>query len=214
MSAAVEHFHLTAQAPLEEREFNTHVEVTILFPRNLLITQEAWYECQATVAILEGISGGVEVIFDTIVTLFTIRGLEFEFVHPLHVEEALLRDDPRTREAPEVAPAVIRMEARRSIATERSRSEIAIEEAIVGTCKPAFGVVESSTRRGRTIFKTATKFVVLVVYKIGAVARQRVALRAIVLMTHESFHIVDASKRAGVVEELLEVVAHTKLTTH
>ena len=33
-------------------------------------------------------------------------------------------------------------------------------------------------------------------------------------MTHESFHIVDASKGAGVVEKLLEVVAHTEVATY
>ena len=120
VSAAVEHFHLTAQATLEEREFNTHVEVTVFLPRNVLITQLAWHKCQATVAVLESISRGVEVIADTIITLFTIRRLELEFVHPLRLEEGFLREDPRTREAPEVAPAVIGMEARRSIATERS----------------------------------------------------------------------------------------------
>ena len=120
VSAAVEHFHLTAQATLEEREFNTHVEVSALFPRHVLITQLAWHECQATVAVLEGISRGIEVIADTIITLFTIRRLELEFVHPLRLEEGFLREDPRTREAPEVAPAVIGMEARRGIATERS----------------------------------------------------------------------------------------------
>ena len=139
--AAVEHFHLTAQATFEERKFNTHVEVSALFPRNVLITQATRHKCQTTVAVLEGISSGVAIISDTVVTLFTIGCLQFEFVYPRHVEETFLRDEPSTREAPEVAPAMIGMEARRSVATERSRSKVAFEETIVGTCKPAFGVV-------------------------------------------------------------------------
>ena len=143
--AAVEHFHLTAQATFEEREFNTHVEVTALFPRNVLITQTARRKCQTTIAIFESIDVSVAIATDAVITLFAIRCLQFEFVYPRYIEETFLRDEPSTREAPEVAPAMVGMEARRSIATERSRSEIAIEEVIVGTCKPPFSVVHART---------------------------------------------------------------------
>ena len=116
--AAVEDFHLTAQATFEEREFNTHVEVSTLFPRNVLITQATRHKCQTTIAVLEAISSGVVIVTDAVITLFTIRRLQFEFVHPRYIEETFLRDEPSTREAPEVAPAMVGMEARRSIAAE------------------------------------------------------------------------------------------------
>ena len=207
-SLAVEDVDTTIEAITPETKLNTYVQVRVGLPRNILVTLANKHVGYTVVTVvLDRIYIGIEVVVrQTVVTLRTERSLELQHVNPVSVEPSLLVDNPSGTNRPEVTPAVVGVEHRRSIATERSREVVTILVIVHTTEHVTLVVVLRNRRRaGRAVRNGTRKLRVVGREHTTLRCAQTVALTVVHLMTNQQVYVVVA-KRLNVGQELLEVV--------
>ena len=141
---AIEEFNRTGEFAVPQTEVHTHVERVALFPSEVLVAlvgevgvTEAAVGARQLILVEVGV-----VVADVVVTLLTERGLHLEEVDPaVGLHERFLGHVPCTRKAPEVAPTVVGMEARRTVAAEAETGEILFRPVVVDTTEETGGGV-------------------------------------------------------------------------
>ena len=108
---AVEVFHATRDAALEQFELKAHVEVGVGLPCDVGVAHGVLHECHLAVEVAEIVGVGVTIVADSVVALLSPRSLQLEHVDPRRLEPRLLRQYPSAAERVEVAPAMVGMEA-------------------------------------------------------------------------------------------------------
>ncbi len=140
--ATVEAFYRTAEACVEEVEFEADVEVGVLFPGDVGVTHRGGDGGGVAVGVYDGVGVGVAVGTDLVVTLLAVRCFELEHVHPLGERDPVFfGKNPCAAGRPEVTPAVVGVEAARTVATERYGTEVFVTVVVLSAENPAFGVV-------------------------------------------------------------------------
>ena len=84
----------TPDAVLQQREICTDIELTVLLPRDFWITQRRRSQRHFIVGVDNREILGIHIATNTIVTIFTIRSLQLQFVNPINIEPRFLMHIP------------------------------------------------------------------------------------------------------------------------
>ena len=119
-------------------ELCTDIEVSVGFPSDVFSALRFKWSTKAVVRVDNVKSIRIEEVTDIVITLWTNRSLQLQFLHPWSIKPAFFVDKPRTAYRPECTPAMVRMETAGSITTQRSRAEDAFVIIVLQTAEETF----------------------------------------------------------------------------
>ena len=212
---AVEVLDRTAQAAAEQLEVRTDVDVRVGLPRDLLVALRGENDRHLAAGVLDVVVVHVEEVADVVVTLRTDRGLELQHVHPIDIEPRLVVDEPCGAGRPEVAPAVVGVEARRGIATVRTVEDDPVVKLILDAAEITLVVVLGRIGcRPLRIDDRAVELEVADREHLLLRTAQHVVLLVVELVSDHGAQAVLAGEGVAVVEQLLGVDLERALRLH
>ena len=197
-----------AHAAIEEHALDTHVEVAVFLPREILVLKAgddgALVAGVGKLQVVERLPGIVGA--HVVVALLAVAGLHAQVVDPPHVfQEALARDAPVGAHRPEGARVVVFVEARRGILAQRGREVVAVVVVVVQAAQPRVDAVVILVGVG-AVERGARAQLEDAVDQVGLAGLQVVVLVVVELVAQQHVDVVHAAQGAGPREQLVEGV--------